>query len=434
MNKLTLISFITLLVTNLVVQADENENRELEHSFRDVVSSTIQAPQKEVPIINKFKKMFHKGKVSGNIRSIYSFFDNKSSSDTYAIAVGGGLKYELATFNGFNAGAAFQTTYDIDSLSGKDEKKNEDLSGAKGYSTRLSEAYINYKYREFNLRFGRQIIDTPLADSDDIRMTPNSFEAYVASYEMDHFSLMAGHLNNWQGYDAGLDNAWVKMGKNGVNFVGISYSDKIFDIDLWYYNISNASKEDILSGADENGNNSFYADISGHFDLHKDIFLHFAGQYLKQNELDESGVAANIYGAMAQAVVRSVSFGLAYNLATKEKEKQSFSGFGGGALYTNMDTMILDEITQDRRVRAFVVSFGYTIGDINLLYAYGDFAGDEDSFGVKEHIVAHNIGVEYTTKDELTLSAVYARHENKEDPASTFYTDNYLRILASYNF
>jgi len=432
MTKLALTGFIALLVTNSIVQA--NENRDLKHSFRDVVGSTTQALQKEVLIINKFKKMFHEGKVSGNIRSIYSLFDNKLSSDTYATAVGGGLKYELASFNGFNAGVAFRTTYDIDSLSGKDEKKNEDLSGAKGYTTRLSEAYINYKYREFTVRFGRQTIDTPLADSDDIRMIPNSFEAYVVSYEMESFSLMAGHLDRWQGYDAGLDNVWVKMGKNGVNFVGFSYSDKVFDIGLWFYNISNASKEDILSGADENGNNSLYADLSGHFDLSKDIILHVAGQYLKQNELDESGVTANIYGAVTQVVVNSASFSLAYNFATREKEKQSFSGFGGGALYTNMDAMILDEITQDRRARAFVASFGYTIRDINFLYAYGDFLGDEDSFGVKEHIVAHNIGVEYTTKDELTLSAVYARHANKEDPASTFYTDNYLRILASYNF
>ena len=432
MTKLTLIGFITLLTTNLVVHA--NENRDLEHSLRDVAGSITQAPQKEVSIINKFKKMFEQGKVSGNIRSIYSSFDNKLSADTYATAVGVGLKYELASLNGFNAGIAFRTTYDVDPISGKHEKKNEDLSGTKGHSTRLSEAYINYKYKEFNLRFGRQIIDTPLADSDDIRMIPNSFEGYVAHYEMERFSLMAGHLNRWQGYDAGIDNAWVRMGKNGVNFVGLSYSDKVFDASLWYYNISNALQEDILNGADENGNNSFYADLSGHFNVNENIFLHFSGQYLKQNELDGSGVEANIYGAMAQVVAGSVNFSLAYNLATKEKEKHSFSGFGGGALYTNMDTMIFDEITQDRRTRAFVAALGYTIDDINFLYAYGNFLGDEDSFGAKEHIVAHNIGVEYTTKDELTLSAVYAKHENKEDPTSTFYTDNYLRILASYNF
>ena len=205
------ISFVTLLVTSLIVQA--NENSDVKHSFRDVVGSTTQVLPKEVLIINKFKKMFRQGKVSGNIRSIYSLFDNKLSSNTYATAVGGGLKYELASFNGLNAGVIFRTTYDIDSLSGKDEKKNEDLSGAKGYSTRLSEAYINYKYREFNVRFGRQTIDTPLADSDDIRMIPNSFEAYVVSYEMESFSLMVGCLNRWQGYDAGLDNNWVKMGK-----------------------------------------------------------------------------------------------------------------------------------------------------------------------------------------------------------------------------
>ncbi len=434
MIRLIVLSYIVLISLHVTLQANESDNREREHSVRDVVGNIIQTKQTEISIVYQFKKMFQEGKVSGNLRSISSLFDNKLSADTYATAVGGELKYELAEFHGFNAGVAFRTTYDINFLSGQADNKNEDLSGAKGDTTRLSEAYITYKNKEFNLRFGRQIIDTPLADSDDIRMIPNTFEAYMASYEMNNFSFMVAHLSNWQGYDAGLDNEWVKMGENGVNFVGVTYSDKVFDIDLWYYNISNASQEDINNGVVENGNNSFYTDISGHFDMNKDVFLHLAVQYLKQSELDGSGVEANIYGTMTQVVMKNINFGLAYNFATREKEKRSFSGFGGGALYTSMDTMILDEITQDRRARAFVASFGCMISGIKFFYAHGDFSGDEDSVGVKEHIIAQNIGVEYTTKNELILSAVYARHQNKEAPASTFYTDNYLRILASYNF
>jgi len=169
------------------------------------------------------------------------------------------------------------------------------------------------------LRFGRQTIDTPLADSDDIRMISNSFEAYVANYKIENFSLMAGYLNRWQGHDAGIDNGWVKMGKSGVSFIGLNYFSKAFDTSLWYYNILNQ-------------NNSLYMDFNRHFKLQDGIAFHFSGQYLKQNEFNDSGIEANIYGAMAQVDVSSVSFLLAYNFATKKK--QSFSGFGGGVLYT----------------------------------------------------------------------------------------------------
>ena len=105
-----------------------------------------------------------------------------------------------------------------------------------------------------------------------------------------------------------------------------------------------------------------------------------------------------------------------------------------GCYIPNMDAMILDEIIQDRSAKAFVVAIECTLRDINLLYTYGAFLGNKDSFGVKEHIVAHNVQAKYTIKDQLTLSVIYAKHKNKKDPTSSFYTDNYLRILASYEF
>ncbi|WP_297442373.1 OprD family outer membrane porin [Sulfurimonas sp.] len=343
--------------------------------------------------------MFKKGKVTGNIRGIYSVFSN-----------------------------------DVHYLTGEGDKHNPDLSSSQGANHQLSEAYVNYKNKGLNLRVGRQIIDTPLVDSDDIRMTPNTFDAYSVVYERDKFSFIAAHVNAWQGYDAGLENGWVNTGKDGVNFGGLSYSNAAVDVSAWYYNISNASASDIIKGADQNGNNSFYADISGHFDVSDELFVHVNLQYLKQNELDGSNVKANIYGSMAQVVYGDFSVGLAYNKSIKQKGKHSFSGYGGGTLYTSMDTMILDEITEDRDAQAIVISLRYTLYDVNFLYAYGNFDGKANSLKVKEHIVAQNIGLEYTTQNELTLAVVYVIHDNKEDSKSTFYNDNNFRILASYNF
>ena len=382
------------------------------------LASTLQA--------SSLKKMFQKAKVSGNIRSIYSSFHNDNDTDTYATAVGMQLQYELAKYKGFNAGVEFTTAHDVNFASGnRDEgKRNEAISGAKGSYTEPTQAYINYEFQGLNLRVGRQLIDTPLADSDDIRMTPNTFEAYIATYEIDGFSLMAGHLNRWQGCDAGLDNPWVKTGKNGTNFGGVTYSNDLVETNLWYYNITGA----------ENGNNALYADATLNHTFNNDLKLHASVQYLNEREVDKSGIKANIYGAMAEVETHGFDFTLAYNKSSKEKGKTTFSGFGGGTLFTSMDTMILDEITEDRDAKALVGGISYTLNDFTLSYAYGDFKGDADSRGTKAHITEQDIGLEYSYNDNLSISASYIIDDNKEDATSTDFNDKNFRVLVSYNF
>ena len=371
------------------------------------------------------KGMFDDAKVSGNIRSIYSSYSNDNDTDTDATAIGLQLKYELAKYNGFNAGVNFTATQDIDFLSGDKEqdKRNDELSGTDKSYTDLTEAYINYEINGLNLRIGRQVVDTPLADSDDIRMVPNTFEAYMATYEIDSFSIVAGHLNRWQGADAGLDDGWVKTGKDGVNLAGVTFSNDDFEVNGWYYNISG-----------EEGNNAIYLDASTSMSVSEGVDLSFAVQYLKESEQDGSNVEANIYGAMAEASVNSFGFALAYNKSSKQDGKHSFSGYGGGTLFTNMDTIIIDEITEDRDVDAIVASLSYEIGDVSLSYAYGDFNGDADGSGTKAHIVEQDIGVEYAPSEDILLSAVYIIDDNKEDATSTDFNSKNFRVLASYNF
>jgi hypothetical protein len=170
--------------------------------------------------------MFKNAKVSGEIRTVYAGqnLEKAGEIDTYATAVGGHLKYETAELNGFSGAAALTTSHDMDFATGEGTKQNSDLSSSDGEYTVLSEAYLNYKNGDFNFRTGRQVIDTPLADSDDIRMVPNTFEAHIATYELSDFSFMAGNLQEWQGVDAGLDDDWVKTGEDGTWFGGATYS------------------------------------------------------------------------------------------------------------------------------------------------------------------------------------------------------------------
>jgi len=431
--KLTMVMVVTIVTASCATLPKDKDP-----SIRDANQSATKQATKELGVEDGFKHMFEDGAVSGNIRSMYSGYNNDNDINTYATAIGGQLQYELAKYKGFNASFAFTTTQDINFASGdRDEgKRNDELSSAKGIYTQLTQAYINYESQDLNIRVGRQLIDTPLADSDDIRMDPNTFEGYIASYEINGFSFMAGHLSKWQGYDAGLDinDPWVKMGKDGVNFGGISFSNDYVKTNVWYYNISNASTSDIANGADANGNNAIYVDAIGSYIFNDDLEIHTGLQYLKESELDNSNIQANIYGVMGKVVVNNFTFNVAYNKSAKESGKHSFSGFGGGTLFTNMDTMILDEITEDRDAQAVVTGLAYTISDFNLFYTYGDFKGDADDIGAKAHITEQDIGAEYTANDNFTVSVIYVIDNNKEDVASTYFNDKNLRVLVSYNF
>ncbi len=160
-----------------------------------------------------------------------------------------------------------------------------------------------------------------------------------------------------------------------------------------------------------------------------------AVQYLRENEIDNSGTEASIYGLLAEASAYGFTLSAAYNKSEKESGKASFSGFGGGTLFTNMDTMILDEITNDRDARAIVGGISYEIDNVTLSYAYGDFDGKADSMGDKAHIVEQNIGLEYSViEDKFTLSAIYAIEKDRESSVKTENDWNRLQIMASYNF
>jgi len=400
--------------------------RERNFSVRKAIGTVGAQEKKELDVVDAFVHMFQDGVVSGQIRLLTSGIDYKSKQSVYASAIGGSLKYELAEYKGFGAGVAFITSQSIDPLSGDGVKYNEELSSAEKAYTELSEAYIHYRYEDLELRAGRQVVDTPLADSDDIRMIPNTFEAYAARYKNDDLTLLGGYLASWQGDDEGLDNPWQKTGKDGTYVAGLLYEGDIVETNFWYYNINGEA-------GDETANNSYYVDVMGKYAFNKDVTLHAALQYLKQDELDQSGVESSIYGVSSELVFYGIGLNLAYNGASKKSSKQSFSGFGGGALYTNMDSMILDVITKDRKAAAVVAGLSYEYEDFNFLYAYGDFSGDADSSGQKEHIVEQNIGFSYEHED-LTVGMIYVQNDDKEQTDSNDGDWYNLRAIAVYNF
>ncbi|MEA1916934.1 MAG: OprD family outer membrane porin [Campylobacterota bacterium] len=174
--------------------------------------------------------MFTDGKVSGQIREFsiirtYSYSDvAKDDFTRKANAIGGHLKYETADFKALSLGAAFYTTNGFLLQSPKDDYRDVDptLLGKDNDSyTMLGEAYLKFKYENTSFKGGRQKIDTPLAGSDDTRMIPNLFEAYLLSNsDIDGLNLTLGHITKFaQGTFGRVYNGGILSATSGYSLV-----------------------------------------------------------------------------------------------------------------------------------------------------------------------------------------------------------------------
>ncbi|MBU3015923.1 OprD family outer membrane porin [Poseidonibacter lekithochrous] len=122
---------------------------------------------------------FTNGKVKGELKSYYfdEAYDSANASNNSVWANGIKLGYVTNSFKGLKLGSTFQlsSTTSIDDDAGK-QNKTMHASGAV-----LSEAYLEYKYKNTTFKGGRQFISLPLIKGSGSRLIKESFEGYFLS-------------------------------------------------------------------------------------------------------------------------------------------------------------------------------------------------------------------------------------------------------------
>ncbi|MFT7004132.1 MAG: hypothetical protein ACJAWW_001485 [Sulfurimonas sp.] len=385
----------------------------------------------EVKTANSIKDMFSNGTVSAQVRLGYISNNAAATKDTTAGAIGGQLKFESTAFKGLSFGTAMYTSQSISAISGDandGEYNNEMASDYEAY-TELAEAYLNYTYKGFIFRAGRQLIDTPLANSDDIRMTPHTFEAYIASYSFEDLGLsfIAGNILNWQGVDADYENVtndrWAETGVDGTRLVAATYTNDFIEAGAWYYDVTDNAT-------------AAYGDVTGTIAINDDITVLVAVQILSESEQENSTIAGSIVGAMLEAGFYGVTASLAYDQVSVDDGDQIFEGFGGGSSYTNMDTMTAGSLHDGTYGdgSSFVAGIAYKISNVNIFAAYGDFQAEDIGSG-KAHVTETDLGVEYSYNDgEADIALYYVMGEDKESSSNTDFDDSHVQLTLNYNF
>lgn len=311
--------------------------------------------------------MFTDGKVSGQLREFsilrnttYSNSPTSSDYERVANTVGGYLKFDTANYAGLSFGAAFYTTNGF-GLPGNSANIDPTLLGANNSSySLLGEAYVQYKYQNTTFKGGRQKLDTPLAGSDDARMLPNLFEAYVVTNsDIKNTTLVAAHvtqeaagtfangyaggvLGATSGYSytsntANMQGKFTNMGQwaVGQNTAGVTAAAAIYangpvKAQVWDY-----YAYDIL--------NAVYADTTVGWNclLTDKVKPSFSAQMIKENSVgnDYAGAVNSFYAAGKFDVkVGDASAYVAYSEQSKADtaglEKATITPWGGMPAYT----------------------------------------------------------------------------------------------------
>lgn len=370
---------------------------------------------------------FVAGKASGQIRAAYVTNEVDAGGSNYATSLGGILKYESADWNGLKLGVGAYISQKMNFASGENTHQNSELFDEDGKSyVYLGEAYATYAMDGLNLNVGRQQLDTPFADTDDIRMHPNTFEGAIATYSgLEGTTLVGGYVTRWAGYDSGDAKSTFKRFdadttnvSNGVLVLGvINESVENLALQGWYYDVDEVTK-------------AFYSDATYTIPMGEKMGVEFTAQYATFSEVNTNGVDGNVYGIGAAYTAGALTLGVAYNQA----DKVVINGFGGGPYMTSMEEWTIDAM-EDAKAYQLSVGVdmkGFSMEGVTLTALYGSFESNPADVKLTEYDLITTMEFSDTLSGEISYAMIDDKNNNADGGGDAGY-DRFL-VRLNYNF
>ena len=240
MNKFVFTTLL-LMIMSIDILAESTDNNTTQQSIQ--VKSVR-------GILGSFDPLEHS---KGQIRAGYITFSPDVGTQTSAYALGGHYHFDTKRWNGLQLGASIYTALNT-GINQNPDHVNGDFFDNEGKSfLLLSKAFLDGKWGNTEIKLGRQSLDTPHADSDDIRMVPNFFEAYtISNNDIKDVTLSAGYINRMAGWENAVNSRkFIDVGETiAANFdderaresQGIAYASARYEgienlsLSFWYYN------------------------------------------------------------------------------------------------------------------------------------------------------------------------------------------------------
>lgn len=179
-----------ILLTLFINAGDLSEKRTLKRNMTEVYNLL---PQN----VEQIDQMFTEGKWYGRLRLNSFYFDwdtevEGKTKDHYTFGIGGSLIYKSAYWQniGFTlAGYTSQNPFHMDDADAVYYRVGKGVlsrykvltQGEYGISS-LAQAYLEYKNANTSIKLGRQIFESRMTKSNDIKMIPNTFEGVTVHY------------------------------------------------------------------------------------------------------------------------------------------------------------------------------------------------------------------------------------------------------------
>ncbi len=434
MKKITL-STVTLMIMSISTYGEELSGS-LENIQNRSESCTVQKNEHQPievrsvrGVLSEYDPMEH---TKGQLRAGYITFSEDGASRVSAYALGGHVHFNTKRWNGFMVGAEAYTVLNL-GINQNSLNLNGDFFDEKGKSfILLSQAYLDWKWCNTEIKLGRQILDTPHADSDDIRMMPNYFEAYtITNTDIDNLTLTAGMIDKIAGWENGVNSPdFVDVGEtlgihkiDGIYYASASYEGiKDLSLSLWYYHYSDIA--DVV-----------YAEAGYNYRLSKDTTFTLGLQYDGSHQTGASLLGkqdAQTYGVSVEAEFEDLGVTVlaAYNQDNGDTGAMGLS-LGGGSFFTSMEDQTLDAIGSAGE--AWIIGAGYNFGKLginDLIFgiAYGNFEADDASLYKSREIDAI---LEYSYSEKLSVNAAFASVDHRVDLMEDY---DQFRLIVNYNF
>jgi hypothetical protein len=348
---------------------------------------------------------------SGNIRLGAQYHDGQTSGSD--IALGAAIHAISEPIDGLGFGLSFYTT---NAIFEKNDAVGVPFFGdkAEAYSI-LSKAYMQWSYEKSSVILGRQILDTPFLDSDDIGMIPNSFEAYsFLNQSLEDTTLVYSFVRQMSGVDSDAPQTFLSInGDSGVHLLGLSYEGMAaVSLSGWAYVMPHFA-------------NITYAEVE-----YEGIFKGYSFRLLGQSALEDFkvGESAKVFGFSSSLKHEETALSL-YVAYDKSLDAGAINGFGGGPYFVNCEHLTLEDVGRDGSIFVYGLEW-----DASSLIADGmsltlTQARLED--GQKHKGDEVDIVLSYAMRESLTFDAIYSTLDNSKIGGDKF--DN-LRVFANYSF
>ena len=427
---------ITFLIMSINIYAEEH-TAALSRQVTDTNATRSPVKVKTVrSVLGKNNPIEHQ---IGQLRAGYITFKENGSDQTSAYALGGHYHIDSKRYKGLKAGLSAYTVLNA-GIRQNPLHVNQDFFDGEGHSfITLSEAYLDGKWGDTEIKLGRQILDTPHADSDDIRMMPNYFTAYtVTNSDVPDLTLSAGWITKMAGWENGVDaSRFVKLSKTlespentkGVFYASAAYEGiKDLSLSVWYYRYDDIA--DVLYA--EAGYETKISDTwRATFGLQYDASRQTGAALLGVQDATTFGISTEFANEKA-----GIHLLAAYNRDSGDTGAFGLS-LGGGPLFTSMEDQTLDVIGSAGE--AWMIGAGYHfeaigIDGLTAGLAYGHFQAKEAALYTSSETDAV---LEYSMNEKFTLTLAYASvrfdagSDENGDPLADY---EQIRMIANYHF